>query len=149
MHCLLSSTSAKRKLSTPEAVPVVAPPPETALPVLSVKLEVPARPGHPDPANAPATLAAIERAVQMAQAGTIAGFATNPIQKKTLQDAGFPHPGHTEFLAELAGGADVAMMLACPALRVVPVTVHLSLARAVQALQPDTIVRAGRITARQ
>ena len=119
----------------------------TALPVLSVKLEVPARHGQPDPANAPATLAAIERAVQMAQAGTIAGFATNPIQKKTLQDAGFRHPGHTEFLAELAGGAEVAMMLACPALRVVPVTIHLSLADAVHALQPAVIVRAGRIAA--
>ena len=119
----------------------------TALPVLSVKLEVPVRSGHPDPANAPATLAAIERAVKMAQAGTIAGFATNPIQKKTLQDAGFKHPGHTEFLAELAGGADVAMMLACPALRVVPVTIHLSLADAVHALQPAVIVRAGRIAA--
>jgi 4-hydroxythreonine-4-phosphate dehydrogenase len=119
----------------------------TALPVLPVKLKVPARPGHPDPSNAAATLAAIERAVEMAQAGTIAGFATNPIQKKTLQDAGFRHPGHTEFLAELAGGTDVAMMLACPALRVVPVTIHLSLAEAVRALDPDVIVRAGRITA--
>jgi 4-hydroxythreonine-4-phosphate dehydrogenase len=108
---------------------------------------VPAAPGHPDPANAPATLTAIECAVKMAQAGTIAGFATNPIQKKTLQDAGFRHPGHTEFLAELAGGNDVAMMLACPALRVVPVTIHLSLADAVRALQPEVIVRAGRIAA--
>ena len=133
-----------REIAAPaEAAAVFA----TALPVLPVKLAVPARPGHPDPPTPPATIAAIERAVQMAQAGAIAGFATNPIQKKTLQDAGFRHPGHTEFLAELAGGTDVAMMLACPALRVVPVTVHLSLADAVQALQPDVIVRAGRITA--
>ena len=92
-------------------------------------------------------IAAIERAVQMAQAGEIAGIVTNPIQKKTLQDAGFRHPGHTEFLAELAGGADVAMMLACPELRVVPVTIHLSLADAVHALEPAGIVRAGRIAA--
>ncbi len=68
---------------------------------------------------------------EFALAGTIAGVVTNPIQKKTLQDAGFRHPGHTEFLAELAGGVDVAMMLACPQLRVVPVTIHLSLADAV------------------
>jgi 4-hydroxythreonine-4-phosphate dehydrogenase len=119
----------------------------TALPVLRVALGVPPRPGHPDPANAAATLQAIERAGRLAQAGAIAGFATNPIQKKTLQDAGFPHPGHTEFLAELAGGADVAMMLACPELRVVPVTIHLSLAEAVRALTPTVIVRAGRIAA--
>ncbi|CAN5710717.1 4-hydroxythreonine-4-phosphate dehydrogenase PdxA [soil metagenome] len=120
---------------------------ESALPVLPIHLNAPVRPGHPDIANAPATLAAIESAVAMAQAGRISGFATNPIQKKTLQDAGFRHPGHTEFLAELAGGADVAMMLACPGLRVVPVTIHLSLADAVRALEPAVIVRAGRIAA--
>jgi 4-hydroxythreonine-4-phosphate dehydrogenase len=118
-----------------------------ALPVIPVHLRTQARAGHPDPANAPATLEAIERAAGLAKAGTIAGFATNPIQKKTLQDAGFRHPGHTEFLAELAGGAEVAMMLACPELRVVPATIHLSLAEALRALDPAVIVRAGRIAA--
>jgi 4-hydroxythreonine-4-phosphate dehydrogenase len=118
----------------------------SALPVLRVRLKAPVKPGQPDPANATATIEAIERAAKMAQAGEIAGFATNPIQKKTLQDAGFRHPGHTEFLAELAG-VEVAMMLACPALRVVPVTIHLSLADALHALTPEVIVRAGRITA--
>jgi 4-hydroxythreonine-4-phosphate dehydrogenase len=133
-----------REIATPtEAAAVFA----TALPVLRIKLEAPVKAGQPDPANAAATLEAIERATRLAEAGEIAGFATNPIQKKTLQDAGFKHPGHTEFLAELAGGRDVAMMLACPALRVVPVTIHLSLADAVHALSPEVIVRAGRITA--
>jgi 4-hydroxythreonine-4-phosphate dehydrogenase len=118
-----------------------------ALPVMPVKLRAPVRAGHPDPANAPATIEAIERAVAFARSGEIAGVVTNPIQKKTLQDAGFRHPGHTEFLAELAGGIDVAMMLACPELRVVPVTIHLSLARAIAALDSDAIVRTGRIAA--
>ncbi len=118
-----------------------------ALPVLPVTLAVPVQAGHPDPANAPATIAAIEQAARLAQDGRIAGMVTNPIQKKTLQDAGFRHPGHTEFLAELAGGVDVAMMLACPQLRVVPVTIHLSLAEAVRALDTPAIVRAGRIAA--
>jgi len=123
-----------------------------ALPVLAVKLRAPATPGRPDPANAPATLEAIERGAALAMARQIAGVVTNPIQKKTLQDAGFRHPGHTEFLAELAGGAagkpaEVAMMLACPGLRVVPVTIHLSLADAVHALDAEGIVRVGRITA--
>ncbi|TAJ41555.1 MAG: 4-hydroxythreonine-4-phosphate dehydrogenase PdxA [Reyranella sp.] len=124
----------------------------TALPVLAVKLRAPATPGRPDPVNAPATLEAIERGAALALAGEIAGVVTNPIQKKTLQDAGFRHPGHTEFLAELAAGAagkpvEVAMMLACPGLRVVPVTIHLSLADAVRALDAASIVRVGRIAA--
>ena len=118
-----------------------------ALPVLPISLAAPVKPGHPDTANAAATIAAIERAVELARSGAAAGVVTNPIQKKTLQDAGFKHPGHTEFLAELAGGIDVAMMLACPQLRVVPVTIHLSLAEAVRTLDIPTIVRAGRIAA--
>jgi 4-hydroxythreonine-4-phosphate dehydrogenase len=118
----------------------------TALPVLSVRLRTAASPGRPDPANAAATLEAIERAAALAVAGEIAGMVTNPIQKKTLQDAGFAHPGHTEFLAELAGGVEVAMMLACPALRVVPVTIHLSLVQATRALTSELIVRTGRLT---
>ena len=120
----------------------------SALPVLAVRLAAPPRPGHPDVANAAATIEAIERASRFALAGTVAGVVTNPIQKKTLQDAGFRHPGHTEFLAELAGGVEVAMMLACPQLRVVPVTIHLSLADAVRSLDSGAIVRAGRIAAR-
>jgi len=118
-----------------------------ALPVLPVKLRTAVRTGHPDPANAAATIEAIERAVAFAKSGEIAGMVTNPIQKKTLQDAGFRHPGHTEFLAELAGGTDVAMMLACPELRVVPVTIHLALAKAIHTLDSDSIVRIGRIAA--
>ncbi len=118
----------------------------TALPVLPVFLATAAKAGHPNAANAPATIASIERAVALAQSGEAAGIVTNPIQKKVLQDAGFRHPGHTEFLAELAG-VEVAMMLACPELRVVPVTIHLALADAVRALDVSGIVRAGRIAA--
>ena len=118
-----------------------------ALPVLAVPLAKPSTPGRPDPGNAAPTIAAIERAARLARDGAIAGMVTNPIQKKTLQESGFRHPGHTEFLAELAGGKDVAMMLACRELRVVPVTIHLSLAEALRALDTATIVRAGRIAA--
>jgi 4-hydroxythreonine-4-phosphate dehydrogenase len=103
--------------------------------------------GHPDPANAPAVIAAIRTGAALVGAGRAAALVTNPIQKETLYAAGFGHPGHTEFLAELAGGAEVAMMLACPELRVVPVTVHLALRDAVGALSTDKIVAAGRIAA--
>jgi 4-hydroxythreonine-4-phosphate dehydrogenase len=118
-----------------------------ALPVLPIPLVVEAKPGKPDPVNAGATLEAIERAAAYAMSGEAAGIVTNPIQKKTLQEAGFRHPGHTEYLAELAGGVEVAMMLACPQLRVVPVTIHLSLADAVRTLDSEAIVRTGRIAA--
>jgi len=133
-----------RAIAAPAEAEAVFP---AALPVLPIPLRAPVEAGRPDAVNAPATVESIKRGAGLALAGDIAGLVTNPIQKKTLQDAGFRHPGHTEYLAELAGGVEVAMMLACPELRVVPVTIHLSLADAVRALDSDKIVRAGRITA--
>ncbi|MCC7283847.1 MAG: 4-hydroxythreonine-4-phosphate dehydrogenase PdxA, partial [Acetobacteraceae bacterium] len=119
-----------------------------AAPVLHLPLCRPAVPGRPDPANAPAILGSIERAVGFAMAGEVAAVVTSPIQKSSLYEAGFRHPGHTEWLAELthAAGPPV-MMLASPALRVVPVTVHLALARAIATLSAAAIVATARITA--
>ena len=123
-----------------------------ALPVLPLVLPVTAVPGRPDPRNASAVLASIERAVALALAGEAAGVVTNPIDKKTLYAAGFNHPGHTEYLARLVrrpGQAPVrpVMMLTCPGLRAVPVTVHLPLAEAAAALTRAAIVTCARITA--
>jgi 4-hydroxythreonine-4-phosphate dehydrogenase len=118
-----------------------------AVPVLPVPLVRPVRLGSADPANAPSVIGAIERAVAVVQAGEAAAVVTLPIRKETLYDAGFRHPGHTEFLAELAGGATPVMMLACPGLRVVPVTIHLALKAALARLSTEGIVTAGRIAA--
>ncbi|WP_374443598.1 4-hydroxythreonine-4-phosphate dehydrogenase PdxA [Stella sp.] len=120
-----------------------------ALPVLPLSARPTAEPGRPDPAQARLVLESIERAVAAVQAGQAAAVVTNPIQKETLYAAGFRHAGHTEFLAELAGG-DVhpIMMLACPQLRVVPATVHRSLRAAIAMVSVELILTAGRITAR-
>jgi 4-hydroxythreonine-4-phosphate dehydrogenase len=118
------------------------------LPVLHEALARPVTPGQPDPANAPAVINSIRRAAALVARGEAAAVVTNPIHKKVLADAGFPHPGHTEFLGELTGTAHPVMMLACPGLRVVPVTVHLPLAEAIACLSEDRIVAAGEVTAR-
>ena len=121
---------------------------EGALPVLHRPLPAPAVAGLPDPANAPAVIAAIEMAVGCVRGRDAGAVVTNPIHKKALYAAGFRFPGHTEFLAALAGGdAQPVMMLACPALRVVPVSVHVSLRRAIEGLTTAAIVRAARIAA--
>lgn len=118
-----------------------------ALPVLHRPLPVPAVPGRPATATAGAVLAAIEEAVALAKSGEIKGMVTNPIQKSVLTASGFPHPGHTEFLGELAGtGVPPVMMLASPELRVVPVTVHEPLAHAIARLTPELIVEHAEIT---
>ncbi|MDB5641016.1 MAG: 4-hydroxythreonine-4-phosphate dehydrogenase PdxA [Hyphomicrobiales bacterium] len=123
----------------------------TALPVLPIGT-VRGVPGRPDAADAPVTIAAIEQAVALVQAGEAAAVVTNPISKDVLYGAGFRHPGHTEFLGELAerhsGGKVLpVMMLWSPALAVVPVTIHVSLARAIAELTTELIVETGRIVA--
>lgn len=119
-----------------------------ALPVLPTALDHPVNPGFPDPSNGAAVLSSIERAVALVQAGECAGMVTNPIQKSALYEAGFGYPGHTEYLAALAGMAtEPVMMLAGGGLRVVPVTIHLPLRDAIDTLSTDMIVQCGRVTA--
>jgi 4-hydroxythreonine-4-phosphate dehydrogenase len=119
------------------------------LPVLPERLPEDVTPGRPNGANAAAVISAIRRAVDFAKAGKIGAVVTNPINKAVLYDAGFTHPGHTEFLAELAGGNPMpVMMLVGGGLRVVPVTIHLSLREALAMLTSDAIVARARIAAR-
>ena len=118
----------------------------TALPVVPIGGAPAATPGHPDPADQTLVLRAIETAVADVVAGRAAALVTNPINKDALYRAGFRHPGHTEYLAELAGSKEPAvMMLAGRDLRVVPVTIHLALRDAIATLSTAAIVHAGRV----
>ena len=117
------------------------------LPVLVHEFPAVGRPGVAEPANAASVIAVIARAVALVQAGEAGALCTAPINKKALKDgAGFAYPGHTEYLAALAGVDRVVMLLACPALRVVPVTIHIPLAQVPGALTPDLLEAAIRIT---
>ncbi|SDF05888.1 4-hydroxythreonine-4-phosphate dehydrogenase PdxA [Thalassobaculum litoreum] len=119
-----------------------------ALPVLRHAFPAQSVPGRPDPANGPATVDAITRAVALVRAGDAAAVVTNPIQKETLYQAGFAHPGHTEYLAALSGPNVVpVMLLASPELKVVPVTIHIPLAEVPRQLTTGKIVTTARITA--
>ncbi len=119
-----------------------------ALPVAPIGVALRGRPGRPDPADAAAIIGAIDTAVADVRSGRAAALVTNPVHKESLYRGGFRHPGHTEYLAELAGeGATPVMMLVSAQLRVVPVTIHLALRRAVETLTAAAIVTAGRVTA--
>ncbi|PWC53160.1 4-hydroxythreonine-4-phosphate dehydrogenase PdxA [Azospirillum sp. TSO22-1] len=121
---------------------------DSALPVLPLALAAPVEPGRPDPANGAAVIAGIDRAVELVRAGRASAVVTNPIQKSALYAAGFRHPGHTEYLAHLAGmSEEPVMMLAGGGLRVVPVTIHVSVRQAVEMLTAEAIVHCGRVTA--
>ncbi|WP_050386638.1 4-hydroxythreonine-4-phosphate dehydrogenase PdxA [Bradyrhizobium pachyrhizi] len=122
---------------------------ERALPVVATGKAATARPGQPDGTSADAALASIRQAVADVAAGKASAVVTNPIAKNVLYRAGFRHPGHTEFLAELAASGGHApqpvMMLWSPALAVVPVTIHVSVREALAQLSADLIVSTARI----
>jgi 4-hydroxythreonine-4-phosphate dehydrogenase len=120
-----------------------------ALPVLATGHAATAQPGRPDDSSAEAAIGSIRHAVSDVIAGRAAAVVTNPIAKSVLYRAGFRHPGHTEFLAELAARdgktPQPVMLLWSPALAVVPVTIHLSLRDALAQLSSELIVSTARI----
>jgi len=114
---------------------------DEALPVLPLTAPIRGEAGKVDERDAAAIVESIRRAVALTQAGETAALVTNPIRKQSLKAMGLDFPGHTEFLASLAGGgARSVMMLASPRLRVVPVTVHIPLASVPRLLTTRGIV---------
>lgn len=124
---------------------------ENALPVLPVPLPHPVSAGQPSTSAAGAITASIEQAVALTLEGQASAVVTNPIAKHVLLEAGFTHPGHTEFLGALAHekghDAKPVMMLAGPDLRVVPVTIHIPLRDVPSALTAEKIIQTVRVTA--
>lgn len=100
-----------------------------ALPLLAVPAAEAGVPGCPSVAGAHCSLDSLEIAVGLARSGSVSAVVTGPVSKQQLYAIGFNHPGQTEFVAERCGVANtnVAMMLAGPTLRTVPVTTHLPL----------------------
>ena len=127
--------------------------PPDAMPVLPTPCAVDVTPGHPDSRNAPAIIGAIEAATSAVVRGEASAIVTNPIAKATLTAAGFKHPGHTEFLGELAAqhfpgrSYHPVMMLASDDLRVVPLTVHVPLMRVPSLITPALLEQTARTTA--
>jgi 4-hydroxythreonine-4-phosphate dehydrogenase len=140
----LPSGTAIVEISDPSQAPAAMP---HGLPVLARASGAPRQPGVAIPEHAAHVIDAIAEAVALVRAGKAAALTTNPIHKKALKDgAGFAYPGHTEFLAHLAGKDRVVMMLACSGLRVVPTTIHIPLAEVPARLTPELLEQTLRIT---
>ena len=117
------------------------------LPIASLDVDIP---GHPSVSGAHCSLDALELAVGLARSGSAVAVVTGPVSKHQLYDIGFAHPGQTEFVAERCGisPSNVAMMLAGPTLRTVPVTTHLPLSQVAAALTSALIEARGRAALR-
>jgi 4-hydroxythreonine-4-phosphate dehydrogenase len=126
---------------------------DRALPVVPLGARVEGPFGKPQAADAQSTVLSITRAVECVVAGRARAVVTNPIAKSVLYAAGFSHPGHTEFLGELAtrhfgGSHRPVMMIWAEELAVVPITIHIPLSEAPKRLTRALIVETGEIVAR-
>ncbi len=121
------------------------------LPVLHEPLAEVETLGTPSVANAPAIIAAIDRAVAAARDGHATAVVTLPIAKATLYTAGFTYPGHTEYVAHLCadmagdGARGPVMMLSTTGLRVALATIHEPLSAVPALLTQDRIERTARV----
>ncbi len=122
-----------------------------ALPVYPLHLPIQVDAGMPEAASAAVILEAIDIGVAWTRTGKASALVTNPINKKLLSETGFPHPGHTEYLAELCAEKGTiprpVMLLTGGGLRVVPVTVHIPLKDVSAALTEQSIIETVEITA--
>ena len=123
---------------------------DQGLPILTIPATIDAVPGRSTIGGAHASLDALELAVGLARSGSASAVVTGPVSKEQLYSIGFTHPGQTEFIAERCGvsAANVAMMLAGPTLRTVPVTIHIALAQVPAMLTRSLIEARGRAALR-
>ncbi len=148
-------TRACRELCIPDPEAITSPDQAPAafaraLPVLPIGCTA-VTPGKPDSGTAPAIIESIETAVSLTLSGAASAVVTNPIAKSVLYDAGFRHPGHTEFLGALtakAPGPDPrgpVMMLSAAGLHVALATIHIAIKDVPAAISQDGIVKTARI----
>jgi 4-hydroxythreonine-4-phosphate dehydrogenase len=90
----------------------------------------------------------VVKAIALAKAGAVAGLVTAPLAKESMKAAGLAYPGHTEILAEQTGATDFAMMLANDVLRVILVSIHVSLLDAIALVTQARVLKTIEMAAR-
>ncbi|MGL4285750.1 MAG: 4-hydroxythreonine-4-phosphate dehydrogenase PdxA, partial [Phreatobacter sp.] len=152
---LMEARAARLGIGVP-VVPVL--PEETVetfafgLPVVAIEGLAADRPGQPSPETAALVIEAIRAGVDHIRSHRARAIITNPIAKSVLAAAGFSHPGHTEFLGELArpfrvGPVRPVMLIWSEQLAVVPVTIHIPLSEVAGRLTRNLIVETGAVVA--
>jgi 4-hydroxythreonine-4-phosphate dehydrogenase len=104
-------------------------------------------PGQPSEAAGRLQVHSLEAALAAVLSGAAGALCTAPITKASARAAGFPFPGHTEFLASRCSVSRFVMMLAGPSLRVVPATMHIPLAEVPSRLTRRVVADALEVTA--
>ncbi|HET7580278.1 MAG TPA: 4-hydroxythreonine-4-phosphate dehydrogenase PdxA [Bacillales bacterium] len=87
----------------------------------------------------------LKKAIELAQKKAIDAICTAPLNKEALHLAGHMYPGHTEILAELTNTKHYAMLLSAPKLKVIHVTTHIGIIKAIQQINPERVYRTIRL----
>ncbi|WP_410770232.1 4-hydroxythreonine-4-phosphate dehydrogenase PdxA [Fontibacillus sp. BL9] len=93
--------------------------------------------GQLSPAAGNAAFHYIAKAVELATAGEVGAICTAPLNKEALHKGGHLYPGHTEILAKLTETEDFSMMLSTGRLKVIHLTTHVGLVKAVEMITPE------------
>ena len=102
-------------------------------------------PGEPTADSAKAAMVSLEKAVEEIKNGYIDVLITAPINKKSMDNAGFGFPGHTEYLEKVFGADEVAMIMISDSLKVGVATGHIPLKDVPSKLSIDLILKKLRI----
>ncbi len=97
--------------------------------------------GEHDPVYGDISMKSVKLAVELALAGKLDAVVTGPINKHSIALAGYPFPGHTEYLGHLTGCSGFSMMMASERIKVVLVTTHLPLKAVSAALSTEKILK--------
>lgn len=116
-----------------------------AVSTIAIPVAAPVAAGRLDAANGRQVVSILDRAIEGCLAGEFDAMVTAPVQKSTINDAGIPFTGHTEYLAEKCGVERVVMLLAGGGLRVALATTHLPLARVPEAITRESLAQVIRI----
>ncbi len=95
--------------------------------------------GQISPTCGKAAMEWVATAAQLAMDGQVDAIATAPVNKEAASLGGYSAIGHTELFQEVAGSPTVATMLMSGNLRVVHLTTHRSLRRALDYVTKDRI----------
>ncbi|MGW9018804.1 4-hydroxythreonine-4-phosphate dehydrogenase PdxA [Priestia megaterium] len=93
--------------------------------------------GEISPSAGSAAFKFIETAIELAKSKELQAICTAPLNKEALHKGGYTYPGHTEILAELTGTKDYSMMLSSPKLKVIHLTTHVGLKKAIDSITPE------------
>ena len=116
------------------------------LPVYDIKLNQKVKFGYPSSANSREILASINKVVKFASKKEISCIVTNPVEKNIIRKKQKNFTGHTFYIAKLLDVKKPVMLLTSPKISVVPITQHLSLRKALKAINKKLIVSTAKIT---